>query len=148
MSGRAVGTDVQAAAAVVDTIGTGASGNGTLESVLVSPALDVVAVEAVTGTVTTSPGKTVEILDGSSVIEKLIEDRENGLGVRLRANTEVVVTNCGESNLSWRVSQTSSLGRFISFYLRGSCGRWYPSSYRPSRMGRKSQHEVWCKACW
>lgn len=148
VSGRAIGTDVQAAPTVINTVGASASGNGTLQSVLVSPALQIVAVEPVTGTITASPGKTVEVLDGSSVIEKLVEDRKDSLGVRLRADTKVVVTNCGEGNLSWRVSQMLSLGRINEdLYLRGSCGRRYPSCYRPSRMGRTSQHEVWCKAC-
>lgn len=142
VSRRAIGTNVQAATAVIDTVGTGAGGNGTLQSVLVSPALDVVTVETVTGTIATCPNKAVEVLDGSSVVEKLIEDRKDGLGVRFGANTEVVVTNCGESNLSWRVSETTSLGRLTSclltWLLWSAVSKFFPSQQDGKKVSARS----------
>lgn len=97
----AVGADVQAASLVVDAVGARAGGDGELEGVLVLPALEVVGVEAVAGGIAVGVDEAVEVLDGAGVVEKLVEDREDGLGVRLRAHASVVVTNGREGNLSW-----------------------------------------------
>lgn len=60
---RAVGSDIQAASLVKDTIGTSAGGDGVVECVLVSPALEVVCVKTVTGSITVGIDKAVVILD-------------------------------------------------------------------------------------
>lgn len=105
----AIRTDVQAAVGVVDTAVSGACGNGTLEAVLVSPALEVVTVEAITSRVTHSPDESVGVLDGSSVVEKLVEDGQDSLRVRLRAHAKIVVANGGESNVALVVAAVQVL---------------------------------------
>lgn len=96
----AVGADVQAASLVVDAVGAGAGGDGELEGVLVLPALEVVGVQAVAGGVAVGVDEAVEVLDRAGVVEELVEDREDGLGVRLRAHAGVVVANSREGDLS------------------------------------------------
>lgn len=59
----AVGSDVQAASLVENTVGAGASGDGVVESILVRPALEVVCVETVAGGITVGVDKTVVVLD-------------------------------------------------------------------------------------
>lgn len=97
---RAVGSDVQATSLVEDAVGTSAGGDSVVESILVLPALEVVGVKAVAGSITSGVDEAVEVLDCAGVVEELVEDREDGLGVRLRAHTGVVVTNSREGNLS------------------------------------------------
>jgi hypothetical protein len=59
----AVGSDVQAASLVVDTVGASAGGDGVVESILVLPALEVVCVETVAGSITVGVDKAVVVLD-------------------------------------------------------------------------------------
>lgn len=59
----AVGSDIQAASLVKDTIGTSAGGDSVIECVLVSPALEVICVKAVTGGITVGVDKAVVVLD-------------------------------------------------------------------------------------
>lgn len=62
-SRSAVGTDVQAASLVKDTVGASAGGDGVVESILVLPALEVVCVKTVAGSITVGIDKTVVVLD-------------------------------------------------------------------------------------
>lgn len=71
---RAVGSDVQAASLVKNTVGASAGGDGVVESILVGPALEVVCVKTVTGSITVGVDKAVVVLDGASVIVELVED--------------------------------------------------------------------------
>lgn len=99
MSGGAISSNVQAAAAVVNTVRSCACTNGALKTVLVLPALEVIAVKSVASSVAHSPDRTVGILNGTGVVEEFIEDGKDGLGVRFGADTKVVVANGREGNL-------------------------------------------------
>lgn len=59
----AVGSDVQAASLVIHTVGASASGDGVVESILVLPALEVVCVQTVAGSITVGVDKAVVVLD-------------------------------------------------------------------------------------
>lgn len=63
LAGSSVGADVQAAAAVKDTVGASAGGDGVVESVLVLPALEVIGVQGVAGGITSGVDESVEVLD-------------------------------------------------------------------------------------
>lgn len=46
------------------------------------------------------PDELVEVFDGGDVVEELVEDGDDGDGVRLGANTSVVVADGGEGDLT------------------------------------------------
>jgi len=84
----------------VEAVGALAGSHGSIEESLVSPAVEEIAVQAVTGGVTHGPDQVLVIREGGGVIEELVEDRVDGLGVRLRADTSVVVTEGGEGHVA------------------------------------------------
>lgn len=89
----AVAADVEAAATRVGALATGARLHGVLQAVLVRPAVEEVAVEAVAGGVAVGVDPAAEVLgrDLAHVVVELIEDGHNGDGVRLGADAAVVV---------------------------------------------------------
>lgn len=99
MTRRSIRANVQAAAWVVNTSGSSAGTNSSLQTVLVLPALEVVTVKSVTSRVTHSPDKTVGVFNGASIVEKLVEDGQDGLGVGFGADAKVVVANGRERDL-------------------------------------------------
>lgn len=99
---------------VVDAVGARAGGDGVFEALLVGPALQVVAVEAVAGRVAHGPHEVVRVLDGARVVEELVKHEQDCLGVRLGAHAEVVCANGGERHLCIGAGQhvsMKSLGR-------------------------------------
>jgi len=71
-----------------------------LKFVAVSPPHDEVTVISITSGITTAESETVEILDVLSLKEKLEENGKDSNGVGLGANSSIVVTNCGVSNMA------------------------------------------------
>jgi len=71
-----------------------------LEFVAVSPSHDKVTVVSITSRITTAESITVEILNVLGLKEKLEENGKDSNGVRLGANSSIVVTNCGVGNMT------------------------------------------------
>ena len=99
-SGAGTGEDSQTAAGRVDSGAVVSAGlHSVLESILVSPSLEVISVKTVASSVTAGEDKTVGVLDGTGVVEELVEDGEDSSGVRLGANSTLEVTDGGEGHL-------------------------------------------------
>jgi len=71
-----------------------------LEFVTVSPSHDKVTMVSITSSITTAESITVEILNVLGLKEKLEENGKDSNGVRLGANSSIVVTNCGVRNMA------------------------------------------------
>lgn len=95
----AVGSNVQAAAGVIDAIRTSAGLDGTVKLALVRPAVEVITVQAVPGGIAHGPDPTVEVFYGASVVEEFEKHGEDGNGVGLGAHAGVVVANRREGHL-------------------------------------------------
>ncbi len=95
----AVRSNIETAPRVQDAVGAGAGGHRIVESTLVRPPVDEIAVKSVSGRVAHGINEPVEILDFRRVEEVLVEDAVDGDGVRLRADTKVVVSDSRESHL-------------------------------------------------
>jgi len=71
-----------------------------LELVAVGPSHNEITVESITSWVTTAESITVEVIDILGLEKPLEENGEDGDGVRLGANSSVVITNCGVRNVA------------------------------------------------
>jgi hypothetical protein len=83
----------------VEAGGASAGGHSGCEGILVRPAVDEVGMQAVTSGVTHGVDPVLVVGVGGCVIEELVEDRVNGLGVGLRADAAVVIITLREGDL-------------------------------------------------
>lgn len=95
------GANTQAAVDVVGTLAASASGHGMLKAVLVGPALEVVAVQAVSSGVAVGVDPAVEVsrVNRSRAVKEFVEDGDDGYGVGLGAHATVIVSDCRKGHL-------------------------------------------------
>lgn len=112
--------DVQTAISGVNSLRACVQSRG--EPRLVGPSLDKVAVKSHSAGITIGIDELVRVLDGSGVVEELVEDRPDSFGMVRRADTKVVVV-CGIRHLvlqicvSMLVNETLGHGPICEFYL-------------------------------
>lgn len=90
---------IHTAARGVESIGTLAGGNRLDQGILVRPAVDEVAVQAVPGGIAHGVHPAVEVGEGRGVVEELVENGVDSLRVRLWAHATIVGAEGGEGHL-------------------------------------------------
>lgn len=99
MTWSTIRANIQAAFGVIDTLGTSAGINGVFEAVLVGPAVEVISVKTITSSITARPSETIRVLDGTGIVEELVVKSEESIGMGLRADSTIIITNSREGNL-------------------------------------------------
>ena len=145
------GAYIDRAGSSISTLGTLASVHGLSQCILITPAIEEVSMEPITGRVTHCVNQVLIISERRGVVVEFVEDWINGYWVRLRANSTVVVSKCWEGHLQTRLLVKYEKGRGV-VDARGWSDRCCRDLPRPSKRGRMSLTEVWDMpseaGCW